>query len=371
MGVFQVKRKISQLTKKEEETAVEIYERSLFINALDACWPRTINRAYLLEWKKAGLDAANFGSIVMPWMTVHLPEFWQRLASFELTLAENSDIAVKVTTADGVKRAYKEGKIACIFGTQSPELIEKDLNLLRSAYDMGFRVFGLAYQHRNFVADGCGEKANGGLSLFGENVVKELNKLGMLIDLSHVGVQSSLDAINLSKDPCVFSHSNPRIESTHNRTLIDEEMLALAEKGGAICLSAYSPFFKGKGEYAGRRAYDATVEDFMDHIDYVAKLVGIDHVGIGIDYAILTRADMIYGMWERYPDLTGQLYDPTLQPPSEDEAGKCLRRVEGLRWQSDYVNVAKGMVARGYSEQEIQKVLGLNVLRLFEKVFRE
>ncbi|MCJ7635758.1 dipeptidase, partial [Candidatus Bathyarchaeota archaeon] len=99
------------------------------------------------------------------------------------------------------------------------------------------------------------------------------------------------------------------------------------------------------------------------------NLVGIDQVGIGMDYGELSRADMIQGMWERYPSLTGQLYDPSLQPPSEEEVRSLVRRAEGLRVPEDWVNVAKGMIARGYSDKEIQKVLGLNLLRVFEKVF--
>jgi len=365
-----MKKKVSELSKEEQETALAIFEKSLFINALDASWPKHIDTQYFRKWLKAGLNAANFGSVLLPWLTVHTPELWDRLARMERDISANADIAVKATTAESIKKAHKEGKFACIFGTQCPEMIERDLNLLKVFYELGFRVIGLAYQRRNFVADGCGEKANGGISLFGGDVIKEMNRLGIIVDLSHVGIRSSIDAMNLSDNPCIFSHSNPRVKSNHNRTLIDEQIQTLAEKGGVVGLTMMHSFLKGKGDFsASHVVYDSTIEDFLDHIDYIADLVGIDHVAVGMDYGDLSREDMIYGMWERYPSLTGQLYDASLEPPTEEEVRSLVRRAEGLRIPSDWVNAAKGMVARGYSEQEIHKVLGRNLLRVFESVF--
>lgn len=357
-----MKRKISELSKEEEGTAVEIFRKSLFVNTLDASWPKHVNRQYLQRWLKAGLNAANFGSVFMPWFTFRYPELWERIARMERNIAENADIAVKATTAEDIKKAHAEGKFACIFGTQCMEFIERELNVLDVFYKLGFRIMGLAYQRRNFVADGSGEEADGGLSLFGKDVIERMNKLGIVIDLSHVGKQSSLDAMNLSKDPCIFSHSNPRILSSHNRTLVDEQIRTLAEKGGVIGLTMQHNFLRGD-IFAARQIYDSTVEDFLDHIDYVVNLVSIDYVAIGMDHGDLSPEDRIWGMYERYPDLTGP-YRPT-----DEQARAFLRHAEGLRVPEDWVNVAKGMVARGYSEHEIRKVLGENHLRVFKRVF--
>ena len=223
-------------------------------------------------------------------------------------------------------------------------------------YQLGLRVCGVVYTRRNTLADGCGEKTDCGLSRIGEVFVEELNKLHVLIELSHCQTKSSLQVIELSRDPVAFTHSNTRGVYDHVRNLTDEQIQACAEKGGVIGVNGFSSFLHSKGLEEG-----ATVADAIDHIDYIANLVGANHVGIGLDSTESRTVEEALELQRAYPELGSSKETPTLE---------SIRKRYALKTILDIRDYARGLVAKGYSDQEILGILGGNWLNLLKKVWK-
>jgi membrane dipeptidase len=206
----------------------------------------------------------------------------------------------------------------------------------------------LTYQNRNLVGYGCNEKNDCGLTRFGENVVKEMNRLGLLIDLSHVGTKTTMNAIELSEKPCAFTHTCARSLFDHIRNKSDEQLQALSEKGGVIGIAAYSPFY--------HHTKRPKVEDYLDQIDYMVELVGIDHIGIGLDQVYGRDPAFHENVKQTYPEVVMSYQWDTIYP-------------EGLEDITKLPKITEGLVKRGYSKRDIKKILGENFLQLFEKVW--
>ena len=192
-------------------------------------------------------------------------------------IEESSAHLAFATTAAAIEQARSDGKTAVLMCSQNTRLIDDEVSLLDMFWDVGMRIVQLTYNEANLVGDGCTEPRNGGLTQFGEAVVKRMNRLGMLIDGSHTGKQTTLDAMALSDAPVVFTHANARAISDSARNIDDEQIEACAETGGVIGINAFGAFVKAADPTS------ATIEDYLDHIDYVVRVAGIDHVGIGLD----------------------------------------------------------------------------------------
>ncbi|MFX0196569.1 MAG: dipeptidase [Candidatus Hodarchaeota archaeon] len=353
-------KKILELSEKEEERAKEIHQKAIVVNGLEAIIPKYIDKKYFLKLKQGGVNVINDGCTVMPWMRINDSEFWQWLEEIDHRLAENRDNISFVTTVDDIKKAKKQEKVAIIFGCQDLSMIDKDIKLLMGCYRLGFRIMGLAYQYRNSIADGCGERTNAGLSKSGIKAVEEMNKLGIVIDLSHVGIASTMDAMEITKDPVIFSHSCVSSLKPHMRNLNDEQIKFLAEKRGVVGIAAMSEFLVQSTDPS--KIPFTTIEDYMDHIDYIVKLVGVNHVGVGLDIGErFTLEDWHYIVFDKYPEL-----HPIL---SEQDIKKQVTQPQGLKSVTDCLNITRGLVTRGYSNQEIEKILGGNFLRVFKKVW--
>ena len=214
----------------------------------------------------------------------------------------------------------------------------------------GLRMVQLCYNRTNRVGDGCLEPGDGPLSLFGRDVVKEMNRLGMVVDLSHTGRRTTMDAMNITTAPPVFSHSNPKALVDNRRNIDDDQIRAVADLGGLVGVNAYPAFVKqgGKG---------ATVVDLVDHIDYLVDLIGPDRVGLGLDFCKLSpqiHAEMIAaGEWsiEDYPDDSGT-YPIGLETPAR------------------IPNIEQELVSRGYPSESVAAILGGNWIDLFKRVWQ-
>ncbi|WP_026486210.1 dipeptidase [Caldanaerobius polysaccharolyticus] len=182
------------------------------------------------------------------------------------------------------ERALKDNKVACMLSIEGGEALEGSLSLLRAYYRLGVRSMTLTWNGRNEIADGIGEEAGGGLTRFGQEVVKEMNRLGMLVDVSHLSVKGFWDVLNVSSAPVIASHSNCKALCSHRRNLDDDQMKALAQRGGVMGIT-YADVFLSDGK--------ASLEDVVNHIDYAVNLMGIDHVALGSDY---DGCDFPYGM---------------------------------------------------------------------------
>jgi membrane dipeptidase len=247
--------------------------------------------------------------------------------------------------SDDVRRAKAEGKLAVGFAFQGSNALLGELSLVEVYRRLGVMQMLLAYNTGNLAADGCHEKRNAGLSQYGRDLVREMNRVGMIVDVSHVGFRSSLDALELTAKPAVFSHSAPKKFATHDRNITDEQIRACAATDGVVCLTGVGLFMNGE---SGR----ASVSKLTDTIEYVAQLVGARHAGIGLDYIIdpesmahyLRTNATLYGGGQQYPE-DGRI---EFTPP------KML------------AEVASELIRRGYAGADVQGILGLNYLRVLD-----
>lgn len=267
-----------------------------------------------------------------------------QLMDYVLSDLEESSGISPVSTINGIVEAKRQEKIAMILCAQGCAAIEDDLSILRNFYRLGIRCVSLVVNHRNLLADSIWSHTNHGLSEFGEEVVKEANRLGIVIDVSHISKKGFMDVLNLSSDPLIASNVNVHAVCDNFKNLSDEMIKALAENGGVIGLHAKSDLVNKKKK--------STVEDLLSHVDYITGIVGVDHVGIGPDIVSIDMypkesCDRIWG--EGRPFLG--------------------HYPEGFEHISKMINITRGLVKRGYSDQEIEKVLGLNALRVLKKVW--
>ncbi len=246
--------------------------------------------------------------------------------AFYQTLDKNPDSMLLATTAAGVERAKAEGKVAGILSLEGAEALEGDLAMLRIFYRLGLRALGLTWNWRNQAADGLGEaRTGGGLTEFGVALVKEANRLGVILDIAHLAPAGVRDVLELSEAPVVASHANARALCDHFRNLTDEQLEGVAASGGLIAVT-YVPAF------VARPPQDASLERVLDHIDHIVKTVGVDHVGLGSDF-------------DGFGGLLPGLEDVTRLP-----------------------DLTAGLLARGYTDEQAAKVLGGNYLRVLRQV---
>jgi membrane dipeptidase len=268
---------------------------------------------------------------------------YENLLNFEM-----SPKVRHVEKVDDILAAKKNGQLGVIFGVQNSSWIGSERERIRILYKLGLRSLQLTYMERNLLGDGCLEPENKGLTNFGMQVVRECNRLGILVDCSHVGQQTSLDAARLSEKPIVISHTAVRAITENPRCVTDEQMKTVAGKGGTIGITTFSPFIRTERQ--------PTLEDYLDHFDYAIKLIGEDHVTFATDWFDgKTKANWATPWY--YPEVTqGKKY-----------GGLGL---VGFSQRSELVNVVDGMLKRKYSPQRIEKILGGNFMRVLKEVWK-
>ncbi len=241
------------------------------------------------------------------------------------------------------------GKLGVIIHFQNTLPLGDDLANYERFYGQGLRMVQICYNRTNLVGDGCLEPGDGPLTSFGRDVIKEMNRLGMVVDLSHTGRRTTFDAMRVSSSPPVFSHSNPKTLCSNRRNIDDEQIKAVAGLGGLVGVNAYPAFVKqgGKG---------ATVSDLVDHIDYLVDLIGPHQIGLGLDFCELSpqihREMIASGEWsiQDYPDDSGT-YPLGLETPAQ------------------IPNITQELVRRGYPTDVIEAIMGHNWINLFKKVW--
>ena len=304
-------------------------------------WPTTDLRN-LAIWKDAGVDflSVNVGYDVQRWTdTVRV------LAAFRRWFEASEDFTL-VGSAREVRAARAAGRMAVAFDLEGMNALDGDLDLLHLVHALGVRQILFAYNRNNLAGGGCHDEDTG-LTDFGRGAVREMNDLGILVDCSHCGYRTTLDAMELSRAPVVFSHSNPRALRDHERNIRDEQALACAATGGVVGVN-------GIGLFLGED--DIRTEALADHVEYLLDLVGPDHVGIGLDYFFEAEVDASF-----QDALAGnEDYWPREQYPGgaiRCAAPSQLRELTAL------------LLARGRSEAEVRAVLGGNFLRVAGEVW--
>ncbi len=274
------------------------------------------------------------------------------LAQWHRRFQQYPDKFIHCAKADDIERAKREQKLAVILGFQNATMIGNDLGNLQKLYEAGARCIQLTYNSRNLLGDGCTERTNAGLSDFGIECVEKMNELGIVVDLSHCGEQTTADGIAYSVRPPAFTHTMCKSIYYHPRAKSDELLRALSNRGGVTGIVALGYFVSPNP--------NATIEDYVNHIDRAVKVCGIDHVGLATDYAI--RGIEVSATRETWylPRLTE--FKPSYNvrwPPWIAELDKPGR----LR------NVARALERRSYKAGEIEKILGQNWLRYFREIF--
>jgi len=337
-------KKASELTDAEEKRAKQIFQTSNVVDCL-TYGPRMAQRDYLTTMRDAGV-ATHFS--VMDHAD-NLIQALEHIADWHEMVLENDAIIAR--TPQDFTTAKELNRPCLIMGSQNPKPFEESLSNVRILHELGLRIVQLAYNSPNYIGTG-GSEPDSGVTEYGKEVIKEMNRVGILIDVSHCGDKTVMDAIKYSEKPIAITHANPRdlVDRTRNKT--KEQMLALAESGGVFGLTAWSNISMVE---EGVRPH---LEDFLDMMEYVINLIGIDHVGFGLD---LTphwdwAPDDYYNEFRRlYPNLSVDRVED--------------RTVEGLHHVSEIHNISRGLVARGYSDDDISKVLGGNFINLFDKVW--
>jgi membrane dipeptidase len=331
-------------------------------------------RTNIERMKQGGLNAEFFSLYIRPWYVEHGGSTRRTLdmidSVYRAVERHPNDLMFATSVAD-IRRAKRQGRIAALMGIEGGHAIEDSLATLREFYRLGVRYMTLTWNNTNNWADaGRGEKKHGGLSEFGKEVVREMNRLGMLVDVSHVSDETMSDALDVSKAPIIASHSSARAVSDVSRNIPDDLLKRIARNGGVVHVNFYSVFVDVKTvapqsaardkklkaqqdaideKYKNdpeRRAEESDkleashplpplpISKLIDHIDHIAKVAGVDHVGIGADF------------------------DGANDMP------------EGAKDVSMLPNITYELLKRGYSERDIVKILGGNFLRAFGEAER-
>lgn len=355
------------LSEKEELLASRIYDEAIVFDGL-LPWGPLYHPEYddytVENFLKGGITAANFTIGNYPY---NFPKTIDRIVNYKKKINEHSNKLILIKNISDIKKAKKEKKLGIVFGFQDAVPIENNLGYLDILYDLGVRIIQLTYNAQNYVGSGCCELHYGKLTYFGREVVKKMNELGIAIDLSHCSKPTTLDAIECSDKPVYITHSSVYSLCTAlNRNKTDEEIKTLAEKGGVIGICLFPPLVRK--DRNTNEVLPSSVEDVIDHIEYVINLVGVDHVAFGSDVYDYWTDNKIISKWSslRYwrplrPDVFG------VKPKNKS---KTDPPIEGLENHLSYVNLSRGLVKRGFKKEEIKKVLGENVLRVLGSIWK-
>ena len=303
------------------------------------------NRAVFEDMRKGGLTAANCTCSVWENFT----ETMKNIAGWKKNFRTHADIISQVYIADDILKAKREGKTGIILGWQNTSAIEDRIEYLELFHELGIRIIQMTYNTQNWVGSGCYESRDSGLSDFGRDVVAEMNRLGILCDLSHVGPKTSEDVILASKQRVAYSHCLPAGLKAHPRNKSDEQIRFIADKGGFVGVTMFPPFLK-KGPAS-------TVADYVEAMEYVINIAGEDVVGVGTDF---TQG---YGK----PFFDWITHDKGFGRKLTD-FGEVINP-EGFREIGDFPNLTAAMEQRGWSTSRIEKVMGGNWLQLLKDVW--
>ena len=350
--------KLRKLNKDQEEHAVELHKKAVVVDACSLSY--TLERKYFDRLKKGGVNVVLINSLKGNARSI-IDELNQKYLEIE----EKPNEASLTLTFEDLEKTVKEGKIAVFFGAQNCAIIEDDIDLLRTFYKLGVRSFQPTYSFGNLLGAGCIERFDYGLTYYGVDVIEELNKLNCMIDVSHCGDAVTKESVELAKFP-VATHANARSLCNTKRNKTDEQIKAIAEKDGVVG-AVGAPNFVSKPNPAAARKRWPTTDDYIDHIDYMVDLVGVNHVGIGLDLIEKLKEE---GMTLDRRYKFGMYRQRTLPGPREqfgtvEDAMTIPYAIPSIVKLPD---LTRGLVARGYSDQEILKILGENWLRVFKKV---
>lgn len=359
------------LEVEEEKRVAEIVNNNLVISLHDhpTIMPEDINE--LMAYEREGREATAFAGLAHSFLDAVFDNMmdgtcvisskagWKWMDVIHDIGMRSCDIAhqdflIKGQTIEDIYRAKREGKIAWFISLESSTMIENELDRLEILYGLGVRMMGITYSESNNLGSGLKERCDGGLTTFGRAAVERMNKIGMAIDVSHCGDQTALDVIAVSKKPVFITHIGARSLWNMKRLKPDHVLKACADKGGVIGIEA------APHTTITTKNPRHNLESYMEHFEYIKDLVGIDHVAFG--------PDTLYG---DHVGLHGSFSQN--MSISENTAGDHIDRVpyvKGLENPTEAsINIVRWLVKHQYSEEDIRKVLGENIIRVLKEVW--
>lgn len=335
---------------RQQKDIEQLYKEAIVIDGL------IIGRGWNKDSMKA-LDESGYTGFNASVDSGNLAKGLKNLEEWQKRIQENANRLLLATSANDYVRAKKENKTAIMLGFQNATMVEDSIENLDKLYKAGTRWIQLTYNERNLLGDGCTERTNAGLSDFGIEVVERMNELGIIVDVSHCGKQTTIDGIKFSKYGASINHSMcEALYKNHPRAKTDDQIRAMADKGGVIGIICLGYMI---GPNLGT---ETTLETYVDHIAHAVKVGGIDHVGLGADFAIqgleasgATRDNWYVPRLTRFKDTYNVQWPPWI--PELDTTHR-------------YRHVARALNKRGFSSGDIEKILGQNWLRYYRETLK-
>jgi membrane dipeptidase len=283
----------------------------------------------------------------------------ERIAVLYETIRNDPKLSLIEKPGDFAK-AKANGQAGTIIAFQDPYPLQFSFAMVDVFQRLGLRVLQIAYSGRSWAADGCGEDSDAGLSKDGKVLIGEMNRIGVTLDLAHAGIRSAHEATDLSEKPVICSHGNSRTRSDIGRNLPDDLIRKVAARGGVICATPYGPLNWDLGDKR------PSLSTFLDMLEHMIDVAGIDAIGIGTDEEATVGA-MPYGFRIR---VRNKAYFKNAYKGYTTKFGPQMQgTLEGFRGLNDYPLITEGLVARGYDDESIRKILGLNLIRVFEQTW--
>lgn len=357
------------LNNNEEDRVEEIMEKNICISLHDHTDIHPEDLSRIMEWIRqnristgyeglslSGLDAVFDGlmdgtNLVLsskPWR-------WESLIyeiGMRMSDIDHQDFLIRCFGVKDIEYAHKNGRLAFIPHIEGAGPIENDVDRVDILYGLGVRCMGLVYSEQNYIGTGLREKGDGGLTYFGYDVVDRMNKIGMAIDLAHVGDKTSIDAIHASSKPVLITHAGARKLWNSKRMKPDEVIQAIADKKGVFGIEA------APHTTLTMKHREHSLESVMEHFQYIEKLVGIDYVGFGPDTLFGDHVGVHHAF-------TGELSIKQMDTEKYNE----VPYVKGIENPSEFPNIVRWLVKNGYSDREISKVIGGNALRALKQIW--
>ena len=303
-----------------------------------ACMPlRPHDEKFLPQLERFRMNGVTVVSLNVGFDVEPIEMHVRMLAHFRRWVLQRPSEYLLVERLADVHAAKESGRLGIVFDIEGAKAIGDQLSLIELYYDLGVRWMLIAYNRANLVGGGCLDPVDAGLTEYGARAIDEMARVGMVTCCSHTGERTSLDVIEHAKNPVIFSHSNPRTLWDHPRNINDNVIKACAVKGGVVCIN-------GVGAFLGDDS--ARSETVARHIDYVAKLVGIDHVALGLDYVF--DNDEVLAYMRAHPGLFGNDAPSFVNFAAPEQIPEIATCLSGL----------------GYARPDLERVLGLNLLRI-------
>jgi membrane dipeptidase len=319
---------------------------------IDPVCPLLFQKKYLELYKSGGATAV--GPTVGGWLPAETT--LRALGSWLEVIRERDDLLLVRSAAD-IERAKNNGKLGVIFHFQGTEPIEDDVALVDAYKEIGVGIIQLCYNTKNRVGDGCEERTDAGLSHFGLRLIRRMNEARVIIDCSHTGHRSSMEAIDASAMPVIISHANSRAIHDASRNIGDDQIRAISRTGGVIGIAGFPSLVS--------HSKQATLDEYINHIDHVADLVGIDHVAIALDFFEFQDpfVDDVEAERRYHEFVDAGLWSKSNYPPPPYFYPK------GIETPQDYPNLTRRLLERGFRPDDVKKVLGENWMRVYRSVW--